>query len=58
MSTTGNDELRLRRISPTLKKDLKNIAKNTGITMASFIKSKLREIVDSYPEQMKINRQV
>jgi predicted DNA-binding protein len=59
MKAGGNeDELRIRRFSPTLKNDLKNISKNTGISMASFVKAKLREIADAYPTQMKIRREV
>jgi DNA polymerase III delta prime subunit len=58
MSSSVNDELRIRRFSPSLKKDLKNIAENTGITLTSLLKSELRKLAESYPEKMKVKREV
>jgi len=40
-------------ISPNLKNQLCNICKNIGVTSSSFLKTKIRDIVDSYPEEMK-----
>jgi hypothetical protein len=48
-----HDEIRIYGVSPKLKTDLYNIAKNTGVTLASLLKPKLREIAESYPTQMK-----
>ncbi len=46
-------ELRVRGVSDKIRNDLINIAKNHGTTLSDFLKPKLREIADSYPEKMK-----
>lgn len=40
-----------------LKEDLISISKNMGITLSQFLKMKLREIRDSYPEHMRTFRE-
>jgi hypothetical protein len=52
-----SDELRLRGISGKLKEELVNIAENEGINLSALLRPKLRQIVDSYPQQMKIRRE-
>lgn len=37
-----------------LKDAIKIIAKNQGISMSAFIKTKMREIVNSCPDHMKV----
>lgn len=56
MATTkkkGEDEIRVRGVSPKLVTELNNIANNIGISLTQMLKPKLREISDSYPEKMK-----
>lgn len=36
-----------------LKKDIRNIAQNLGVSMGDLIKPELRKLADSYPENMK-----
>lgn len=45
--------IQIRYYNAGIYDHLKNIAKNTGITLSSLIKTHLRSIVDSYPEHMK-----
>lgn len=52
-----SDELRLRGISGKLKEELTIIAENEGINLSALLRPKLRQIVDSYPQQMKTKRQ-
>jgi hypothetical protein len=47
----------IKGVPNQLKSDLQNIAKNSGVTLAGLLKPKLREIAESYPQQMKIRRQ-
>lgn len=47
----NNNEIRIRCISPKLKEELVNISKNTGTSLSSLIKPKLRELVNEFPEQ-------
>lgn len=47
----------IKGVPNKLKSELKNISKNSGLTLAALLKPKLREIVESYPEQMKIRRE-
>lgn len=51
-------EIRIRRISRPLKKQLLIISKNLGIPLSSMIKSKLQEIANSYSENMKTERKI
>ncbi len=46
-------EIRINGVSPDLHIQLINIAKHLGIPFSSWIKPKLREIADSYPDDMK-----
>lgn len=48
------DEIRIQGVQPDVKNDLKAIAKNQGLTLASFLKPELRKIRDSYPDNMRI----
>jgi len=47
------DEVRVRGVSLQLAEELNNIADNIGITLTAFLKPKLREIANSYPEKMR-----
>ena len=47
-------EIRVTGVSSKLNEELQNIAGNIGITKNSFLKMKLREISNSYPEKMKL----
>lgn len=49
--------LRISGVPNQLANELQNIAKNSGVTLAALLKPKLREIAESYPQQMKIRRQ-
>lgn len=46
-------EVRIQGVNPKLDRELHNIADNLGITRNSFLKPKLKEIADSYSEEMK-----
>lgn len=52
-----SDELRLRGISGKLKEDLQTIARNEGVNLSALLKPRLRQIVDSYPPQMRVKRE-
>lgn len=47
------NEIRVKGVPPVIKQDLKNIAKNTGTTLSQLLKPHLREIRDSYSEDMR-----
>jgi hypothetical protein len=49
-------EVRVQCTSPTLVKNLRNIAKNSGVTLSALLKPHLQKICDSYPEHMKSQR--
>jgi hypothetical protein len=49
----SSDELRLRGVSKEVKEDLINIAKNSGLTLSALLKPRLRDIRDSYPENLR-----
>lgn len=46
-------EIRITGCSNIMRDEVNNIADNIGITTSSFLKQKLREIIDSYPAHMK-----
>jgi len=46
-------EIRVRGIAGTLPDELQNIADHLGIGRNQFLKLKLREIANSYPDNMK-----
>lgn len=46
-------ELRINVGSPKTRRDLINIAKNFNVTLSEFLRPKLREIADSYPDRLK-----
>ena len=49
--------IKIKGVPPNLKMDLKTISKNSGLTMTAFIKQKLRQVVDSAPEHLKVRRE-
>jgi len=53
MEKNGMQSIEISNVSPEVKRDLTNIAKNEGVSLAQFLKPKLREIRDSYPEKMR-----
>jgi len=48
-----SDELRIRGVSQNVKKELKTIASNKGVTLAGYLKPKLREIIDAERDDLK-----
>lgn len=52
----AQEEIRIPGVSSQLKTELTNIAKNIGVPLASFLKPKLKEISDSFPENMKVKK--
>jgi hypothetical protein len=53
MANGKGSEIRICNVAHDLHNDLQNIAKNSGITLQQFLKPKLRDIANSYPEAMK-----
>lgn len=51
-----DEEIRLTNVPQDLKSDLKNIAANTGMTLTQMLKPVLRQVRDSYPEDMRKKR--
>lgn len=47
--------IRIRQIFTELENELRNIAENKGIPFQLFLKQKLTEIANNYPEPMKKN---
>ncbi len=47
------DYIKIKSVSPSLKNELKSIAKNLDVDLSSFLKPKLREIANSYPMEMR-----
>lgn len=48
-----NPYIKITHVSPKVHEEIKNIADNVGVSVSSFLKPKLREIADSYPEKMR-----
>lgn len=46
-------EIRITGVGKELHSDLNNIADHLGIPLVSMLKPKLREIRDSFPEEMR-----
>lgn len=46
-------ELRIQGVSNKTKQEIQNIADNIGIGLSEFLRPKLRDIVESYPEKMR-----
>jgi len=46
-------EIRIANVARDLHEDLENIAKNYGVTLQHFLKPKLRDIANSYTEDMR-----
>lgn len=49
-------EIRMRGVSKKLVTELVNISKNIGIDLSDMLKPKIREIVDAYPDHLKVKR--
>lgn len=47
-------EIRIYGVRPKVKEELTNIAKNNHQDLSSLIKSKLQDVIDSYPEKSKL----
>ena len=47
------DDIRIRYVPRSISESLTNIAKNLGISRSSLLKPKLKEVANSYPEEMK-----
>lgn len=47
------EEIRIRNVHKKLHSDLTNIAKHEGPPLSQFLRGKLREIADSYPDHYK-----
>jgi len=50
-------ELRITGVPANKAQEIKNIAANLGVKMSDFLKPKIAEIANSYPEHMKIKRE-
>lgn len=50
-----DSEIRITNVPPQIKQELKNIAKNSGVSLGQLLKPKLREIASSYEANMKTN---
>lgn len=46
--------INVTNVSKVVKEELESISKHTGIPMASLIKPKLRELVNSYPPEFRV----
>ena len=49
----GRSDLRIPAIPCDVKETLRIAAKNKGETRAAFLRPKVREILDAYPDEMK-----
>jgi hypothetical protein len=49
----NKDEIRIYGVSQQVRSELKTIASNKGITLAAYLKPKLREIIDAEPPNLK-----
>ncbi len=47
------EEVRITGVPTNVKKELDNIADNLGTTVSALLKPKLREIADSYSQNLK-----
>jgi gas vesicle protein len=46
-------EVRVRGVAEQINNDLNNIASNLGTNLSDLLKPKLREIRDSFPEELR-----
>jgi ribosomal protein S17E len=46
-------EIRITNVKDKVREELEIIAENTGVKLAPFLKIKLKELADSYPDEMK-----
>jgi hypothetical protein len=53
MAKDTSRQLHIDGIPAKVKRDLKNIAANMGVTMNAFVKQQLTVIVNSQPEHLK-----
>ena len=49
-------EIRVRRLSPSLKTEAVNISKNLGVPLNSLLKPIIQKFVESYPPEMRKER--
>jgi DNA-binding transcriptional regulator WhiA len=47
-------EVRVKGVSKQIHDELQSIAKNHGVTISQFLRPKLREIINAYPESMRL----
>lgn len=53
MTERNHNEIRIRGVGKDLLEQLTVISKNAGVPLSALLKTKLREIVASYPESMR-----
>jgi hypothetical protein len=46
-------EIKITNVPNSLKTELTNIAKNHGVELGSWLKPKLRELANTYPQRMR-----
>lgn len=46
-------EIRITNVPRRLYSDLSNIASNAGVNLSAFLKLKLRELADSFPQEVR-----
>lgn len=51
--TDKEREIRVRGVSEKTQTELMNIAGNSGVNLSNFLRPKLTELVNSYPEHMR-----
>jgi len=49
----NKSEIRIKNVPKEIKTDLENIRAHTGNTMSSILRSKLQDIIDSFPAHYK-----
>lgn len=52
--STYVDQILIKNVPVPTKETLKNIADNEGQTLAGFLKTHLKKIIESYPQNMRI----
>jgi hypothetical protein len=44
-------EIRIKGVKPQVHREIKNIAKNSGVTISTLLKSHLPKIIEQYPDK-------
>lgn len=52
-SKKDKPEVRIKGVSENTHQQICNISDHLGVTISQFLRPKLREIIDSYPEHMR-----